>query len=127
MNSFNPFIAVLIAPSIEKQPTEVPNLNEIMKALPPLRLEKERTLPKCTVLKVELLQAHQVCCLQRVCVHVSALKIYELGEVKGLKGIAYALVVKSTRHTSLVHQNGAARYSLYACFYCHSFISLSAD
>ena len=37
------------------------------------------------------------------------------GTVKGLKGIAYALVVKSTRHTSLVHQNGAVRYSSSLC------------
>ena len=74
---------MLAALSLEKRPTEVPNLKSL-RFFPSLLVHVKGLLPKCTVLKAHLLQAHQICCLQVcLCAHFS-LEILWAGAVKGL-------------------------------------------
>ena len=80
----NPFTAMFAAMSLGKRPTEVPNLKPVKQFLPPSREHVKGFLSKCTVLKVDLLQDHQIYCLQAcVCVHFSTWRFHRLGQWRG--------------------------------------------
>ena len=68
-------------------PITVPNLKSLRlppPPHPPLHEHMKGFLPKCTVLKVDLLQDHQIYCWQApVCVNFSARIFYRLGQLRG--------------------------------------------
>ena len=77
----NPFTAMLAAPSLGKKPRKVSNVKPFRLFLPPSHEYVKGFLSKCTVLKVDLLQDHQIHCMEEcVCVHFSARKFYRLGQ-----------------------------------------------
>ena len=83
-NYLNPFTAMLAPPSLRKRPTEVRNL----KSLGLVAFSHEHVkgfLPKGTVLKVDLLQDHQIYCFQACMCAFLSTKILQAGAVKGLK------------------------------------------
>ena len=63
LNEFNPFTAELAAPSFAKPPIKLPSLKSL-RLFPASHELVKRFLSKCTILKADLLQDHQICCLQ---------------------------------------------------------------
>ena len=79
----NPFIAMLVAPSVGKRPKSAKS--ETIKAFLPISHEQVKGfLPKCTVLKVDLLQDHQIYCLEACMCALFSPEISQAGAVKGL-------------------------------------------
>ena len=59
----NPFTATLPSSSFGKRPIKVPNLKTFFSSSSSLHELQIGLLSKCTVLKVDLLQDHQIYCL----------------------------------------------------------------
>ena len=75
--------------TVARKTTDTSAEFEIIKAPPPpppaLHEHFKELLPECTVLKVKLLQDHQICCLQACMRALFSLENVRAGAVKGLK------------------------------------------
>ena len=78
MSDVNPVTALLAAPSLRKRPMKTPNLKSLWLFFLPLHEHVKGFLSKCTVLKVDLSQAHQIDFFSGV--YFSAWKFYRLGQ-----------------------------------------------
>ena len=92
---FNPFSAMHAAPSLGWQPVKGLNLKSL-RLFPPIRTKAfspnshehvKGFLSKCIVLKVDLLQDHQIHCLQACMCALFSPEILQAGAVKGLNYI----------------------------------------
>ena len=78
----NPFTAT---PSHGKRPVKVPNLKSL-RLFPISHEHLKGFLPKCTVLKLDLLQDHQIYCFRACMCTLFSPEILQAGAVKGLNG-----------------------------------------
>ena len=80
----NTFTATLAAPSLRKRPIKVPNLKPLRLVLSPSHEHMNGFLLKCTVLEVDLLQDHQIHCLEVCMCALFSPEIVQAVAVKGL-------------------------------------------
>ena len=76
----NPFTAVLASSSLGKTTNRSGKFEIIKGFAPSSHGHMKGRPPKCTALKVGLLQAHQICCLQACICALLSREIYELGQ-----------------------------------------------